>query len=747
MGLFGPPDIQKLKASRDVKGLVRALGYKDFKIREQAVIALSYLMAPAALPALVVTLETDEILRVRQAAAKVLGSSQDARALDPLVRTLKHKNPDLRACAAEALGSLKNSGAIPALVEALADVEPTRGNAAAALETLGWHPVKQDGAAAAFWVYKKDWEKCARCGAEAVPVLISASKVVDPNESLGAIRTLGLVGDARAVVSLVSALRIGTNDVNKAAAISLGRIAALPGTPPEAAGRIVTALTDLLSSRENTSTFYRMLGPVEEGLVLAGPPAVDALISMLGSQDQAVCNLAARALGQIGAGQSDPTLRGHILQALSASLQKHPPVRVAALEGLYAIGDARASTAVAGVVRNQDVKVCQAALHALEKIGDAYAIDPLLEVLQNRKYPARPQAATTLGAVAARLEPGEEQNRLVQALIDLLQHDDIRKEVVEALVKTGKSALQPMLAACHSGKASSLPSLLEALTKVAKSQSDDAISRAVFEQHLESFLAGEESAIPGLGEVGAVLKDAGLRQKAAASLAPALLKGKEMDAGAISQALDLLGWQPGADESGAVYWVLRKDWEKCVQVGASAAGPLLEALDHEEALFGEREKIGAALGTIYSHSANPEMRAQVEHGLIAALLKDNAGAVTALDTLGWRPGQDNASAHYHVLKQDFAACVPIGTPAVGPLLAVLEGHPWAQRKAAAEALVSLYRSGKLNQASAERILKMRDRIIAGHDDRYIDYDVDDRCDASLGTHERIDSGIGVDFPL
>ncbi len=45
MPIFGPPDISKLKARRDVKGLLAALSYKkDAEIRRQAAIALAELL-------------------------------------------------------------------------------------------------------------------------------------------------------------------------------------------------------------------------------------------------------------------------------------------------------------------------------------------------------------------------------------------------------------------------------------------------------------------------------------------------------------------------------------------------------------------------------------------------------------------------------------------------------------------------------------------------------------------------------
>jgi hypothetical protein len=37
MSLFGPPNVEKMKANRDVEGLVKALGYqKDTNVRKEA---------------------------------------------------------------------------------------------------------------------------------------------------------------------------------------------------------------------------------------------------------------------------------------------------------------------------------------------------------------------------------------------------------------------------------------------------------------------------------------------------------------------------------------------------------------------------------------------------------------------------------------------------------------------------------------------------------------------------------------
>ena len=80
MPLFGPPEVAKLKAKGNVKGLIKALGYyKDRYVRGSAAVAL--------------------------------GQIGDARAVEPLIVALYDNNKDLREAAVESLGQI----ATPAL--------------------------------------------------------------------------------------------------------------------------------------------------------------------------------------------------------------------------------------------------------------------------------------------------------------------------------------------------------------------------------------------------------------------------------------------------------------------------------------------------------------------------------------------------------------------------------------------------------------------------------------------------------
>lgn len=92
MGIFGPPDIKKLKARKNVKGLIKALKDKDEDVRRDS--------------------------------AEALGKIRDKRAVEPLIEALKDKDEGVRKDSAEALGKIGDPSAVEPLIGALKDVDP-----------------------------------------------------------------------------------------------------------------------------------------------------------------------------------------------------------------------------------------------------------------------------------------------------------------------------------------------------------------------------------------------------------------------------------------------------------------------------------------------------------------------------------------------------------------------------------------------------------------------------------------------
>jgi HEAT repeat protein len=225
-------------------------------------------------------------------------------------------------------------------------------------------------------------------------------------------------------------------------------------------------------------------------------------------------------------------------------------------------------------------------------------------------------------------------------------------------------------------------------------------------------------------------------------------------------ALESLKWIPGKDEVSAYYWIGKKNFDRCVEIGTPALGPLSVALKDSD-------------------------------------LNVRAYAAAALDTLEWSPGKDEVSAYYWISKQNFDKCVEIGTPAVEPLIASLNFHgairalgkigdpraeeplikmfdtnrdnkqmtkavlyalselggpralfhlifalndsDWGVRLAAAGELKILYKKGKLSEQEKNQILAQKSRIEELHTDRI------GSTSSDCGGNYHSDSGIGLPF--
>lgn len=163
MWLVGPPNLEKMKAQRDVKGLTKALGYqKESWVRKEAAEALTdigwrpgqdasgaaywavrrkwdkciEIGAPAVAP-LIVALK-DSYGYMREGAAQALGQIGDARAVESLSAALKDRDWDVGNAAAAALVKIGDARAVEPLIAALTDSDSEiRRATASALGQIG----------------------------------------------------------------------------------------------------------------------------------------------------------------------------------------------------------------------------------------------------------------------------------------------------------------------------------------------------------------------------------------------------------------------------------------------------------------------------------------------------------------------------------------------------------------------------------------------------------------------------------
>lgn len=258
MPLFGPPDVKKLKARKDVHGLIEALGYqRDEYERYHAAEALGDVGDRRAVDPLIAALEDHHKL-VRRNAGEALGKIGDVRAVDalvgaletddsgfvracavaPLVAAFTDTDEDVRTCAAISLVKIGRPAVEP-LVGVLESRDWTARRAAAeTLIKLGWQP-DMTARGAAYWEVMGEWGKCVEIGAPAVGPLFTTLTHDDMYvRRAAAAEALGRIG-APAVAPLIAALADPQSIVRESAAEALGKIGDARGVAP-----LIAALED-----------------------------------------------------------------------------------------------------------------------------------------------------------------------------------------------------------------------------------------------------------------------------------------------------------------------------------------------------------------------------------------------------------------------------------------------------------------------------------------------------------------------
>lgn len=189
------PNVERLKAKGDVKGLIKMLENK----RERS---------------------------ARLGAANALGDIGDATAVEPLIQALKDKD-----CRDDALLAVTNAlermgdAAVEPLIQTLKDEDSSvRWNAATVLENLDWEP-RGDAERLDYLVAMQRWDELVTLGAPGLEPAIQALNHESRFVRLAATHALEQTRDARAVEALIRVLRDDEDwYVRMSAAHTLGEI-------------------------------------------------------------------------------------------------------------------------------------------------------------------------------------------------------------------------------------------------------------------------------------------------------------------------------------------------------------------------------------------------------------------------------------------------------------------------------------------------------------------------------------------
>jgi HEAT repeat protein len=207
LGFGGPPDIAKLEAKRDAKGIIKACTDGNEGIRAAALAALARLDDPRAIAPICEALIDGDLktsIEKRAAAVEALGRSWRRDCEDGLLALIT-------ICA------VGRTGEGPDREAAIAALERIGGGAVENLVVLGMSD--DDGRVFAV-------EVLGRIGKPAVDGLIATvgSRTMDGCR-VTAIRALGKIGDPRAVEALTAALKDRNPEVRKGAEEALKTIA------------------------------------------------------------------------------------------------------------------------------------------------------------------------------------------------------------------------------------------------------------------------------------------------------------------------------------------------------------------------------------------------------------------------------------------------------------------------------------------------------------------------------------------
>lgn len=239
-------DFVKMEAEKDFKGLVKALGSKDFKNKELAARCLGNLAASIQEPYIVdaligaTTLNTEELLRfspgdyssavrIRIAAIITLGKVGDQRAFEPLQKMIPTCDSDERAAVAFALGELGYKHAIYPLTKLAADSDgKVRKEAAVAMGKLGSILFEPDLVKLLsdkdFRVQKEAAISLGKLGGKSAikHLAHAATHDDDPEVCIAAATALEKLGDKQGFALLEKLMSYETSPIRQQAAEALG---------------------------------------------------------------------------------------------------------------------------------------------------------------------------------------------------------------------------------------------------------------------------------------------------------------------------------------------------------------------------------------------------------------------------------------------------------------------------------------------------------------------------------------------
>lgn len=326
-------------------------------------------------------------------ACEILGAMGDPKALGGLLHGLKSPSAEVRGAACEALGMLGDARAVAPLVSMLRDAdEDVRAEAFSALFNIGQSRasnlkveafVGEDLAHPTAALTQIVWA----ADLEALQMLHEGLDDDDPEVRIGALYTLGRMGDISAFDSITARLHTDPDrDVRAAAAFALGDL-----RDPRAVDALAQAWP-LNQGREDTEVAILIIRALSE---LEDPRGREALIQGLSHRDPRTRQLACMGLGGQKAAEAIP----YLLHVLS---DEHEGVQRCAAEALGHIRDDSVISPLIAACAGKGAAVRQNIGRALRRLTRDYVLAGLRQGIGHPDPAQRQGAAYLMGQIGDR---------------------------------------------------------------------------------------------------------------------------------------------------------------------------------------------------------------------------------------------------------------------------------------------------------------------------------------------------------
>ncbi|MDD5771892.1 MAG: HEAT repeat domain-containing protein [bacterium] len=423
--------------------------------------------------------------------------------------------------------------------------------------------------------------------ASVVDILIEALNDKHPFVRLKSIEALGKITDKKAVQPLVNALKDSNLNNHKAAIEALGEIGDIEAV-------------DILLSEFKSNDSEIKWRAVEALGKIKSSKAMEALISALQDENSDVRSEAAYALGEMKVKSAEDLL-------INALKDESENVRRDAATALGNVGDSKAVAPLIPLLIDQNSDVSLEAKTALVKIGEP-AINLLIDKLNDDKFSDKViESLILIGnstIESLRIKLNEKDYSIVKKAVDILiklkyEPDNINEKLLFMLSKRdwngcAKMSDEGVLLLINMLNYKNAGVVIEALGEIGDSRAikpllsiydnsthkevADALGKIGMEALQPSIIAFRKGILSDEDASRIFIK---IGEPAAESLILLLDDENDNVKKTAALALGKIGWVPESIDEKASYYVVKEEWDKCVNLGETAVNLLINKINEK----------------------------------------------------------------------------------------------------------------------------------------------------------------------